>query len=280
MPMRSQRWSTQFALAAAVLIAGAAPSGSAGAQVLAARGVGVAAAAGAVYLSAASDHAPDPLGHAVLSVVVSMSFVGAAVVALRRPPFVRFGILLAAVGFSSLLGSLHDANGAVVYTIGVLTANLVFAVLVHALLAFPHGLLRTRPNRLMVAVAYVDVLAIQALSVVFDPLTRWKSDHPRNVALIDSHPSLATALAEVEAAVAIVLALSVAWVLYRRTRLKSPVARRQLMPVFLGGKIALLAFAVGLVAAPLSSQAAVVGIVDRVDINETLSDSSIPSNGQ
>jgi hypothetical protein len=30
----------------------------------------------------------------------------------------------------------------------------------------------------------------------------------------------------------------------------------------------------------MSIEAAVVGIVDRVDINETLSESSIPSNGQ
>ncbi|HEX5469498.1 MAG TPA: GAF domain-containing protein [Gaiellaceae bacterium] len=220
----------------------------------------VAATAGAVYLSAASNHAPDPLGHAVLSVVVCLSFVGAGLVALRRPPFVRFGFLLVAVGFSSLLGSLHDANLASVYTIGVLTANLVFAVLVHALLAFPHGRLRTRSNRILAAVAYANVLALQAVSVLFDPLTRWASDHPRNVALIDSHPSLATALAEVEAAVALVLAVAVAWMLYRRTRMKSSLARRQLAPVVLGGTIALLAFAAGLVVAPISSRAAVIGI--------------------
>ncbi|HSP72361.1 MAG TPA: hypothetical protein VLN26_08330, partial [Gaiellaceae bacterium] len=104
----------------------------------------LAATGGAVYLTAVSRHAPDPRGHALLTVVVCLSFVGAGLVALRRPPYVRFGLLLAAVGFTSLLGALHDANGAVPYTIGVLTSNLVFAVLVHALLAFPGGRLGSR----------------------------------------------------------------------------------------------------------------------------------------
>jgi PAS domain S-box-containing protein len=220
----------------------------------------LAATGGAVYLSAVSHHAPNPAGHAFLNVVVCLSFVGAGLLALRRPPYVRFGLLLAAVGFSALLGALHDANGAVAYTIGVLTANLVFAVLVHALLAFPYGRLGSRSNRLMAVAAYADVLAVQALSVVFDPLTRWHSPHPRNAALISSHESLATALAELEAAFAIAIALAVATALLRRARSKTPVARRQLMPVLIGGNVALLAFAIGLVFAPLSSRAAVVGI--------------------
>jgi PAS domain S-box-containing protein len=226
-------------------------------------GIGIAALAamsGAVYLSAASHHAPNPVGHAVLSVLVCSSFVGAGLLALRRPPYVRFGLLLVAVGFASLLGALHDANNAYLYTIGVLTANLVFAVLVHALLALPGGRLRSRSNRLMVLVAYLNVLVLQAVAVVFDPLTRWHSDHPPNKALIVSHPTLATALEELEAAIAIALALAVAFVLFRWARARTPVTRRRLMPVLIGGNLGLLLFGIGLALAPLSSRAAVVGI--------------------
>jgi signal transduction histidine kinase len=215
---------------------------------------------GAVYLTASSRHAPAPAGHAALSVLVCGSFVAAGLVALRRPPYVRFGLLLAAVGFSSLLGALHDANGAVAYTAGVITANLVFAVLVHALLAFPHGRLGSRATRTLAALAYLDVLALQAVAVLFDPLTRWHSDHPRNVALVEPRAALSTALEELEAAVAVALALAVAIAFYRRARSQSALGRRQLVPVFLGGKLALLALAAGLVLAPLSSDAAVVGI--------------------
>ncbi len=220
----------------------------------------LAATAGAVSMTAVSRHAPHPTGHALLSVVVCVSFVGAGLLALRRPPYVRFGVLLAAVGFSSLLGALHDANGAIPYTIGVLTSNLVFAVLVYALLAFPYGRLGSRTNRLLVLVAFVDVLALQTVAVLFDPLTRWHSAHPRNVALVDSHASLATALEELEAAVAIGVVVAVAAVLVQRMRLETALARRQLVPVLVGGVFALLAFAIGLVFAPISSEAAVVGI--------------------
>jgi signal transduction histidine kinase len=220
----------------------------------------LAATAGAVSMTAFSRHAPNPAGHALLTVLVCLSFVGAGLLAIRRPPYVRFGLLLAAVGFSSLLGAFHDANAAIPYTVGVLTANLVFAVLVHALLAFPTGRLRSPTDRFLVAVSYVNVLVVQGVAVLFDPLTRWDSAHPRNAALVDSQASLATVLEEVEAAVAIGVTIAVAAVLVRRTRLKTVLARRQLVPVLVGGVFALLAFAIGLAFAPVSSNAAVVGI--------------------
>jgi PAS domain S-box-containing protein len=220
----------------------------------------LAATGTAVFVTATSSHAPHPLSHAVLTVVVCASFVGTGVIALKRPPYASFGLLLAAVGFASLLGALHDANWATPYTIGVISSNLVFAVLVHALLAFPSGRLGSRGSRVLTAAAYVDVLLVQAVAVLFDPLTRWHSDHPRNVALIDSHAALSTGLEELEAGVAIALAVAVVASRTRGTRRKSAVARRQLVPVLMGGKVALLLFSVGLVLAPLSSGAAVVGI--------------------
>ena len=70
---------------------------------------------------------------------------------------------------------LHEANGAARYTLGVLASNVVFAVLVHALLAFPSGRLGSRTARALVVAAYLDVLVLQATAVLFDPLTRYHS---------------------------------------------------------------------------------------------------------
>jgi signal transduction histidine kinase len=220
----------------------------------------LAATAAAVYTTAVSDHAPNPVGHAALTVVVCFSFVGTGLLALRRSPYIRFGLLLVAAGFAALLGALHDANDAVVYTTGVVTANLFFAVILHALLAFPKGRLGSRAGRMLVVAAYVDVLAVQALAVLFDPLTRWHSDHPRNAALIDANSALSTALEELEAGIAVAIALVLVGVLTRRVKAATPAARRHFTPVVFGGKVALLFFSVGLVLAPLSSGAAVVGI--------------------
>ncbi|HVU77824.1 MAG TPA: GAF domain-containing protein [Gaiellaceae bacterium] len=216
--------------------------------------------AGGVFVSAVSRHGPHPEAHAAITAFVSLSFAAAAIAAARRPPYVRFGCLLAAVGFASLLGALHDANTPVPYTIGVLTSNLVFAVLVHALLAFPKGRLITRRNRLLAAVAYVNVLVLQGVAVLFDPLTRWPSGHPRNAALLSSHATVATALEEIQAGIALALTLAVFIALFRRMHAETAVTRRLLVPVLVGGKIALLLFSVGLVLAPLSSGAAVFGI--------------------
>ena len=220
----------------------------------------LAATTGGVFVSAVSRHGPHPAGHAAITAFVSLSFAAAAIAASRRPLYVRFGCLLAAVGFASLLGALHDANTPVPYTIGVLTSNLVFAVLVHALLAFPKGRLATRRNRVLAGIAYVDVLVVQAVAVLFDPLTRWPSGHPRNAALVSSHATLATGLEELEAGVALAVTLAGFLTLYRRMQAESALTRRLLVPVLVGGKFALLLFSIGLVLAPLSSGAAVVGI--------------------
>ena len=218
-----------------------------------------AATGGAVYVIAVSRIAPDPVAQSLLTAVVCLTFVGAGVAALPLRPYGRFGPLLAAVGFASLISVLHEANGAAAYTIGVLASNLVLAVLVHALLAYPNGHLATRGQRLIVVAAYLNVVVLQAVAVLFDPLTRYHSAHPHNLALADSQPALATGLYELEAVVAVVLAVATIVVLRSWARAATPAARRQHTPVAAGGAIALLLFSIGLVLAPLSSRAGLLG---------------------
>ncbi|HEU5476304.1 MAG TPA: histidine kinase [Gaiellaceae bacterium] len=218
-----------------------------------------AATAGAIYVIAVSRIAPSPVAQSLLTALVCLTFVGTGAAALRLWPYARFGLLLAAVGFASLISVLHEANDAAGYTVGVFASNIVFAVLVHALLAYPKGRLGTNAERLIVAAAYLDVVALQAMAVIFDPLTRYHSAHPRNLALVDSRSALATGLYELEAAIAGVLALAAIVVLKRWVRAATPVARRQQLPVAIGGTIALLLFSFGLVLTPLSSHAGLIG---------------------
>ena len=221
--------------------------------------VAASATGGAVYLIAVSRIAPHPVAQSILTALVCFTFVGTAVAAIRLRPYARFGVLLAAVGFASLISVLHEANGAVLYTAGVLASNVVFAVLVHALLAFPSGRLRSRAARVLVVTAYVDMLVLQTTAVLFDPLTRYHSAHPRNVVLITSHPGIATTLEEIEAGIAAAVAVAVVVVLTRRVRAATAAARRQLVPVLYCGETALLLFSFGLVLTPLSSDAGLVG---------------------
>ena len=133
-------------------------------------------------------------------------------------------------------------------------------MLVHALLAYPDGRLTTPARRALVVLAYVDVLLLQAVAVVFDPLTRWHSDHPSNLVLIDARETLATSLEEAEAAIAVAIALAVAVILVKRWLAETEPARRQLMPVICGGAGGLVILSIGLALAPHSSGAAVIGI--------------------
>lgn len=220
---------------------------------------GAAATAGAVYIIAVSRIAPSPVAQSLLTALVCLTFVGTGVAALRLRPYARFGLLLAAVGFASLISVLHEANDAVPYTLGVLASNIVFALLVHALLAYPSGRLRTAGERLVVGAAYLNVVVLQALAVVFDPLTRYHSAHPRNLALIDSQAALATGLYELEAAIAAALALAAIVMVARWARAATPAARRQQMPVAVGGAIALVLFSLGLALTPVSSRAGLIG---------------------
>jgi PAS domain S-box-containing protein len=218
-----------------------------------------AATAGAVYVIAVSRIAPHPVGQSLLTAVVCLTFVGTGVAAMRLRPYARFGLLLAAVGFASLISVLHEANTTVPYTVGVLASNVVFAVLVHALLAFPSGHLKSRTARALAITAYADMLVLQLIATLFDPLTRYHSAHPRNVVLVASHPRFATVLLEVEAGIAAAIAVAVVVVLTHRVRSATAAARRQLVPVLYCGETALLLFSFGLVLTPLSSDAGLVG---------------------
>ena len=145
----------------------------------------LAATGAAVYVIAVSRISPDPVVQSSLTAIVCLVFVGAGVVALRLRPYARFGLLLAAVGFTSLFSVLHEANGAAAYTTGVLSSNLVFAVLAARAARIPERpRSSTTASRLLVAAAYADVLVLQAIAVLFDPLTRYHSDHPPNLALV------------------------------------------------------------------------------------------------
>lgn len=218
-----------------------------------------AATGGAVYVIAVSRIAPNPVAQSLLSALVCLTFVGAGLAALRLQPFARFGLLLAATGFASLISVLHDANDAAAYTVGVFASNIVFAVLLHALLAYPSGRLRTAGRRVLVVAAYVAVIALQALAVIFDPLTRYHSAHPRNLALVDSQSALSTGLYELEAVIAAAISLAAIVVLTRRALGATPAARWQQVPVAIGGTIALVLLSFGLALAPVSSRAGLLG---------------------
>jgi signal transduction histidine kinase len=110
------------------------------------RPLAVAAAGLAVAVAAESvSYLPEEPGLAVADASVGLAFIGLGLVAWQRRPSSRSGLLMAATGFAWFAGSF--AGAALFVHRGPL---------VHLLVGYPRGRLRSRLERVTVAAAYVD----------------------------------------------------------------------------------------------------------------------------
>jgi signal transduction histidine kinase len=110
------------------------------------RPFGVAAAGLAIAVAAESvTYLPEEPGLAAADAAVGLAFIGLGVVAWQRRPSSRSGLLMAATGFAWFAGSFVDA-----------ALFLHRGPLVHLLVGYPRGRLRSRLERVVVAAAYVD----------------------------------------------------------------------------------------------------------------------------
>jgi hypothetical protein len=110
------------------------------------RPVGVAAAGLAIAVAAESvTYLPEEPGLAAADATVGLAFIGLGVVAWQRRPSSRSGLLMAVTGFAWLAGSLVGA-----------ALFLHRGPLVHLLVGYPRGRLRSRLEQVVVAAAYID----------------------------------------------------------------------------------------------------------------------------
>jgi hypothetical protein len=110
------------------------------------RPLGVAAAGLAIAVSAELvTYLPEEPWLAAADMTIGLAFIGLGVVAWQRRPSSRSGLLMAATGFAWFAGSFVDA-----------ALFLHRGPLVHLLVGYPQGRLRSRLERVVVAAAYVD----------------------------------------------------------------------------------------------------------------------------
>ncbi|MEV6876405.1 sensor histidine kinase [Amycolatopsis sp. NPDC051128] len=180
--------------------------------------------------------------HSVLDTALSATtgflFLLAGAVAHVRRPANPIGVLIALAGVALFLEDLQFTGNPVLYTLTVPLRAASSPVIAHLVLAFPHGTLRSRWERLLVAAAYLVVLGSGVLGLLF-------SDDPRDLPAISADPAggafagraLELAATAISAGVVVVL-------LYRWLTGRLP-QRRLLSPVITIALLAALSSAAG-----------------------------------
>ena len=191
---------------------------------------------------------------------VGMTYLAAGMVAMRRRPGNRIGLIMAAFAFAWFIGAWGNVHiprafgdvpqsGFDQVRVVIWFDALNQAVLVHLMLAYPSGHLGSLASRLVVAAAYANVLILGfARAATLDFFGAGPADQ-RFQGVLGLYPDfgLANGLHRAYEAVGIVVLLAVVFMLLRRWRTATQAARRALAPLWFAG----IAFAVSItLAAP------------------------------
>jgi PAS domain S-box-containing protein len=207
-------------------------------------GLGLLLSAGALMLVFGSDHEENQAFVATAALVISWSFILGGLVAWARRPDNNFGFLMCAVGLTSFVGLLAQANESVPFTIGYVYGGLFLAVFVHALLAFPRGYLETRIVYAIVGVAYGLAIVGSTLMNLFTPRPEDCPDCPDIAIAVTDAPLAADIVQGLSIALALPAVGALLLLFYRRWRAASTPLRRVLFPIYLSSGASLLLFGV------------------------------------
>jgi signal transduction histidine kinase len=176
------------------------------------------AAAGAVVgitlivLAATGEGIQEPGLSAFLACWLTLPFIAAGLIAWRRRPESRLGVLMVTTGFITFTTFLNWSANDVLYTIGAAVQFLVPALLLHVFLAFPSGRLQTRLDRVVVAAGYGAVV-LTLLRMLFG------DGGERNLVAVVDNPAVVTSLRAVQLAfVSAVLLMGTTSLVLRRRR--------------------------------------------------------------
>jgi signal transduction histidine kinase len=172
----------------------------------------------------------------VLFPAVAAVYVLAGVAAASRRSGNRFGALMVLGGLALWAAGLEGIDLPALAAVGFVVALLPFAVVVHLMLAFPSGFLRSRAERLLVGVTYAAMLALIAPAYLWG---QGAEPWAPGLALAD-RPDLASAATTVRDILGPGLLLVAAGFLLRHQRTATPAQRRTLGPLYMYGAFVLV----------------------------------------
>ena len=172
-------------------------------------------------------------GILILFTAVAVIYAAAGLVAWWRRPSNRLGFLMLIGSLTWLAAHLANTREPVLVAVGLVTATLPLAVVLHLLLAFPSGRLRSTASRFVVVAGYVVALVLQAPQYLFTPDTP-----PFGLLALADRPDLAAAGATAQRLAGAAVLLATAVILAGRLSRAAPAQRRVLAPLFAYGILA------------------------------------------
>ena len=234
-----------------------------------------AAALALCVLAVAETAATAPDGSRFDRAVIEALIVGvpmaAGVYGLLSPRTFRFGAMLVGAGAIWSLTAFAESSDSLLYSVGRVSAWLIFPLIIYLMLAYPDGRLAPGLDRTLFAAvtALIGVLFVgSALFVEAYPAqTPWASceaDCPANAFLVlDSEPAVMESLVQpLRELLAIVLLIGVAGSRISRYRAAPPLQRRIIAPVMVASVVSVVALSLYLVvrrAAPDGEAAEALG---------------------
>jgi signal transduction histidine kinase len=218
-----------------------------------------------------------PRDQAVQHGLVELLVVGVPIVAglyaLRAPRTAWFGYLLIGTGAAWSLTALGESTQSLPYSIGRVSAWLIFPLLIYLMLAFPEGRLSSRRDRLLFGSANSLIALLFVGSALFvdsfpvdTPWATCRADCPANAFLVlDAEPALMDSVIQpLRELLAAIVLLAVTGSLVRRWYAATRLRRITIEPVVVAGSllcVVLVAFLVVRRAWPESSAAETLGVV-------------------
>jgi signal transduction histidine kinase len=218
-----------------------APSATRRSAVARSLGAALVALAAAAALIAAIEFAlypgsgAGPLWALDLFTVSGLIYAAAGLLAWWRRPSNRLGVIMYGGALSWFGAALANTGKDVLISVGIVVATVVLAVVIHMLLAFPSGRLRTRPARWTTVAAYFTSTVLEVPLYLFAP-----QHSPRGMLAAADIPALTSAGTWLQRVVGCGIVAVTALILAARLRRATPAQRRVLLPLDLYGIAAVL----------------------------------------
>jgi signal transduction histidine kinase len=173
---------------------------------------------------------------------IAVPYIVGGLIAWRRRPESRFGLLMIIAGFTMAATTLQWSHARLPYTAGLLVDLLPAVVFPHVFLAFPSGRLEGRAERIVIGVGYATAVVGSVLVAALGGFD------PRNLLAVTPNPGLAETVQNVQLLVLAGVCLVGVLLLVRRKRAAGSAPRRLLGLLVDSFSLGLITFAALLVA--------------------------------